>query len=81
MIRLVRRVSEKNMLRFYLIQVVPGLFGQWGLLREWGRVGCPGKTRMDWYVTKEMAHKASEKLLESKLNRGYCYARGSADCV
>jgi len=81
MIRLVRRVPEKNMLHFYLIHLVPSLFGQWGLLREWGRVGSPGKTRLDWHDSKELARKASEALLESKLNRGYCYANGTANSL
>jgi predicted DNA-binding WGR domain protein len=78
MIRLVRRETEKNMARFYLIQIVPGLFGNWGLMREWGRIGKSGNTRTDWFDDKASAHKASDELLEDKLKRGYRYAKGSS---
>lgn len=79
MIRLVRTVAKQNMARFYLIQIVPGLFGNWGLMREWGRIGYPGSVKLEWFQAEDEARRASETLLESKLERGYHYARGSAD--
>ena len=79
MILLIRKEQEKNIARFYLIQVVPGLFGQWAVLREWGRLGYSGQVRRDWYCDENAARLASEGLLEQKLNRGYRYCPGSAD--
>jgi predicted DNA-binding WGR domain protein len=29
----------RKMLRFYVLQVAPNLFGEWCLLRVWGRIG------------------------------------------
>jgi predicted DNA-binding WGR domain protein len=71
MIRLTKKDQPQNIFRFYLIQVVPGLFGQWGVLREWGRIGQPGTVRKDWYGDKAQAHAASNKRLSQKLKRGY----------
>lgn len=71
MIRLVKQRSAENISRFYLIQIVPGLFGQWGVLREWGRIGQPGTVRKDWHDTREEAHRAAEALLKAKQKRGY----------
>jgi len=79
MIRLIRKETEKNLARFYLIQIVPGLFGNWGLMREWGRIGKSGTNRTDWFNDKPSAHKAAEELLENKFHRGYRYAPGSSD--
>ena len=71
MIRLTKKHQVQNIFRFYLIQVVPGLFGQWGVLREWGRIGQPGTVRKDWYESETQAQAASDKLLSQKLKRGY----------
>jgi predicted DNA-binding WGR domain protein len=71
MMRLVRSVPEKNVHRFYLIQVVPGLLGNWGVLREWGRVGQAGTVRHDWHPTEVEAINAAHTLLKVKQNRGY----------
>jgi predicted DNA-binding WGR domain protein len=79
MIRLIRKEAPENMARFYLIQIVPGLFGEWGVLREWGRIGRPGCVRNDWYPDQEAARQASDTILEKKLLRGYRYAPGSSD--
>ena len=31
--------ADKNMARFYKLVVQPTLFGEWSLVREWGRMG------------------------------------------
>jgi len=36
----------KDLHRFYVVQLAPTLFGDWTLLREWGRSGSPGTVRM-----------------------------------
>jgi predicted DNA-binding WGR domain protein len=35
--------------RFHRMEITPGLFGGWSLVREWGRIGQPGQVRIDWY--------------------------------
>jgi predicted DNA-binding WGR domain protein len=38
-----------NINRFYVVDITPMLFGQWVVLREWGRRGSPGTLRLDSY--------------------------------
>lgn len=54
-IYLERHESDKNLHRFYQLHVTPGIFGDWALVREWGRVGPPGTVRKDWFATKDEA--------------------------
>lgn len=46
MTTLYRFKPEANMARFYAFTIQPTLFGEWALVREWGRIGrrpqcCP----------------------------------------
>jgi predicted DNA-binding WGR domain protein len=70
-IYLERHDPDKNMHRFYQIYVVPGIFGDWSLVREWGRVGSPGTVRKEWFDTEEEAIKAAQILSQSKQKGGY----------
>ncbi len=47
-VRLTKVVPDENQHRFYLMRTLPDLFGSCGLLREWGRMGSPGRVRLDW---------------------------------
>lgn len=57
--------------RFYQLFVTPGLFGDWGLVKEWGRVGSPGTVRTDWFDNEEEASLACQKLRTVKEKKGY----------
>ncbi len=57
--------------RFYLMQVMPSIFGDWSLIREWGRVGSPGTVRNNWFETEREAVIAAQELCERKEERGY----------
>ena len=70
-IYLVKHDPEKNMHRFYQMFVTPGLFDDWSLVREWGRVGSSGTVRKDWFNTEAEAIIAGEKLREAKCKKGY----------
>jgi len=70
-LRLERHDPARNLMRFYALLVTPGLFGEWGLLRVWGRIGCKGQMRTQWFRTKEEAETARRKLERSKRKRGY----------
>lgn len=62
---------DQNMHRFYQILVTPGIFGDWSLVKEWGRAGSPGTVRKAWFETEEEAVDAGEKLSIAKQKKGY----------
>ncbi|MFD1156703.1 WGR domain-containing protein [Roseovarius aestuarii] len=71
-IRLEKIIPEKRQHRFYVMQVTRTLFGEWCLIREWGRIGSAGGQRMTDYVTsREEAQAAHTKLSKQKCRRGY----------
>lgn len=61
----------RNMARFYVITATPTLFGEWALIREWGRIGSPGTVKEAWFETVESAARAALKLRGQKQRRGY----------
>jgi predicted DNA-binding WGR domain protein len=70
-IYLERHDSDKNLHRFYQLHVTPGIFGDWALVREWGRAGSPGTVRKDWFDTEEEALTARQRLYDAKQKKGY----------
>ncbi|AKS47833.1 WGR domain-containing protein, predicted DNA-binding domain in MolR [Octadecabacter temperatus] len=62
---------ELNVNRFYHLEILPGLFGDWGLVRNWGRTGSNGQLRTDWFATKGEAKDARFALHMKKAKRGY----------
>lgn len=68
---LTKTVPDTNLHRFYQIDIVPGLFGDWGLVRNWGRIGCSGQLRTDWFDTERQAKDARFDLHMRKAMRGY----------
>ena len=70
-IYLVKHDSEKNMHRFYQMFVIPGLFNDWSLVKEWGRVGSPGMVRNEWFTTEQEAELISQKIISKKIKKGY----------
>jgi predicted DNA-binding WGR domain protein len=57
--------------RFYQMFVMPGLFDDWSLVKEWGRVGSPGTVRKDWFDCEEAATMAGKKIRNNKIKKGY----------
>ena len=57
--------------RYYLMRTLPTLFDEWVLLREWGRIGSPGRVRRDRHRTESEAVIALTKLAKQKHRRGY----------
>ncbi len=66
-----RHDTENNMHRFYQMFVTPGLFNDWSLIKEWGRVGSPGTVRKEWYDCEEAAVLAGQKIKNNKVKKGY----------
>jgi len=50
----------------------PHLFGQWAVVREWGRIGSPVGQRLEqWFDDPAAAHAFMNQLEKSKRHRGY----------
>ena len=62
---------SKRMHRYYRLAVQPDLFGQWCLLREWGRIGSAGQMRNVPFTTRQEAEAALNKHRRAKEQRGY----------
>ena len=65
-----RRPDAKQM-RFYTIGITPTLFGDWALIREWGRIGQAGTVRETWFDDRDEAEQARGLLLRQKQKKGY----------
>ncbi len=68
---LTRIQPERNQWRFYRLALWPDLFGQVCLVREWGRIGRPGRLRRDPFPDAVLAGQALEQLARTKRRRGY----------
>jgi predicted DNA-binding WGR domain protein len=77
-IHLHRIDPTRNMARFYRLSSTPSLFGDICLVREWGRIGRPGRIRIDLYEKGEEAIAAREALSRVKRKRGYRDAVGES---
>lgn len=66
-----RRDPSRNMARFYVLAIEPTLFGDSALVREWGRIGCRGRRRLDLHADEAGAAEALEVWLDRKVRRGY----------
>lgn len=65
-------VPFKRQRRFYALSIDQTLFGEWCLIREWGRIGAAGGQKMVEYLASEgEALLALEKIKRAKNNRGY----------
>ncbi len=60
-----------NMRRFYSVALAVSLFGETGVVRQWGRIGTEGQSRTDWYEGSGPAEAARQRLLSQKRRRGY----------
>jgi len=55
----------RNIDRFYVVQVLPTLFGDWTVLREWGRRGSPGTMRLESYQRRNEAETAEQRTISA----------------
>lgn len=68
---LVRIRAEKREWRYYRLAVWPDLFGRALLARHWGRIGTPGRIRLDPHPDAGAAVNALARLARRKRRRGY----------
>ncbi len=66
-----RSDPAKNLRRFYRLDVQPDLFGEWCFIREWGRIGSAGQTRIVPFPTPTQAEAALTRQRRAKERRGY----------
>ena len=61
----------RNMARFYVLTLQPTLFGEVALVREWGRIGNPGRVQVTAYATQEEAEAAFRRVERQKARKKY----------
>lgn len=66
-----------NMHRFYSLELATSLFGEWGVVRHWGRVGTSGRSRTYWFTAPQEAEAAFQSLLRAKRARRYVPLKSS----
>lgn len=72
MIYLEKVCADHGVRRFYRASVAPTLFGEWVLIREWGRIGSPrGQRAEEWFAMQASAATALARLVAAKLRKGY----------
>jgi predicted DNA-binding WGR domain protein len=79
MILLTRIDPARNMARFYVLSLAPTLFGEWLLVKEWGRIGQAGTVRTETQPDAETAAEALARQISVKRRRGYPAARARTD--
>jgi len=61
----------RNKRRFYRMSVQRNLFGEWVLMREWGRIGRAGQLRSEQFGQAAFAMEKLTALIGQKTRRGY----------
>ncbi|WP_425502244.1 WGR domain-containing protein [Peteryoungia desertarenae] len=59
------------MARYYRMTVQPTLFGEWALVREWGRIGRGGQVKTITCPSESEAASSLATLSHQKTRRGY----------
>ncbi len=68
----IRKINPAcNMRRFYALSIERDLFGNYLLVRRWGRIGTKGRMRVETFRAMENAEQRFETWKAAKLARGY----------
>jgi len=73
--------ATQNKHRFYQLWVLPSVFEDWILVKEWGRVGSPGTVRKEWFATEMEALVAQRRWTAKKMKKGYLYKHTLSDLM
>ncbi|MFA8388404.1 MAG: WGR domain-containing protein [Pelagibaca sp.] len=57
--------------KFYGLEIVPGLIGDWSLVHHWGNIDEPGGTCLEWFRTETPAKHARFVAHMEKAMAGY----------
>lgn len=73
LLRLEKIDHRKNQQRYYALSLAPTLFGEWSLLREWGRIGRRGgRIIAEAFETEADAAASLTMIRLQKERHGYC---------
>jgi predicted DNA-binding WGR domain protein len=63
----------RNIARYYVLSIEPTLFAKLTLIRRWGRIGCLGRERLQFFGGEDAtrAQVTLETWLARKRKRGY----------
>jgi len=63
----------RNIARYYVLSIEPTLFANHTLIRRWGRIGCLGRQRLQFFGGEDAtrAQVTLEMWLTQKRKRGY----------
>ena len=63
----------RNIARYYVLSIEPTLFAKHTLIRRWGRIGCLGRERLQFFRGDDapQAQVTLETWLARKRKRGY----------
>ena len=70
-VHLVRIDESRNMARFYQLSVEPSLFGDYSVVRNWGRLGTRGRSRTALFCDQKSALLHFLDITKEKKSRGY----------
>jgi len=68
---LTRTDPDANLYQYYRMDIVKDLFGDWRMVREWGRIGSSGQVRTDWFGSERDAKDARFSIRMNKAKGGY----------
>jgi predicted DNA-binding WGR domain protein len=65
--------STRNIARYYVLSIEPTLFAKHMMIRRWGRIGCLGRERLQFFGGEDAtrAQVTLETWLARKRKRGY----------
>lgn len=67
-----RKIDPRNnMRRFYTLSVQPNLFGEWCVMRSWGRIGTLGQSQQQTVTDEASATTLLHRLIAVRRKRGY----------
>jgi predicted DNA-binding WGR domain protein len=66
-----RREPARHMARFYRLWASADLWGRVVVMREWGRIGSPGRVRVDHYDNATDAAAWLARIEQVKRRKGY----------
>jgi len=68
-----RRIDRnKNMSRYYSLEMRPTLFGEVSVIRYWGRIGSSGQSMQETFDSLEEAWGKFRRIRQVKILKGYC---------
>lgn len=64
-------VPEQNRYRVYRLTLTQDLFGNWALIRSWGRMGKTQRVQVSCFPRREDARKLADAIVRRRLRHGY----------